>query len=37
LDEVADKLRWDLKTEAEEQAVDNAVAEWMAGYEVRRS
>lgn len=37
LDEVADKLRWDLKTEAEEQAVENAVAEWMAGYEVRRS
>lgn len=37
LDEVADKLRWDLKTEAEAQAVENAVAEWMAGYEVRRS
>jgi hypothetical protein len=36
-DEVADKLRWDLKTEAEEQAVDSTVAEWMLGYEVKRS
>lgn len=36
LDEVADKLRWDLKTEAEKQAVDTAVTEMMAGYEVKR-
>lgn len=36
LDEVADKLRWDLKTEAEKQAVDAAVTKFMAGYEVRR-
>ena len=36
LDEVVDKLRWDLKTEAEKQAVDTAVMKFMAGYEVRR-
>ncbi|MDG1065045.1 MAG: peptidylprolyl isomerase [Luminiphilus sp.] len=37
IDEVADKLRWDLKAEAEKQAMENAVAEWMTGYEVKRS
>ncbi len=36
-DEVAEKLRWDLKTEREQAALDAAVATLMAQYEVQRS
>ena len=36
IDEVADKLRWDLKAEAEKQAVESAVTKVMAEYEVKR-
>lgn len=36
-DEVVDKLRWDLKTEREEAALQAAVETLMSAYEVKRS